>query len=87
MNTEHGCAFGVHHAPFEVCHWRIGIVVRVFALQSVDLGFISHVELYQKTKKWYSQLPCLAFNTKGILLENKPASLLVSLGKTLNGML
>ena len=37
-----------------------GVVVRASALQSVDLGFISFVESYQKTlknsihfKKWY----------------------------------
>ena len=33
---------------------RDGVVVRASASQSVDLGFISLVESYQKTlKKWY----------------------------------
>ena len=62
-------------------------MVRVSASQSVDLGFISQVESYQKTLQngihsfpaW--RLACMAS------VENKPANLLVvSLGKTLNGM-
>ena len=48
--------------------WRNAVVVSAFALQSVDLEFISQVESYQKTfKKWYSQLPCLALSTIGIV--------------------
>ena len=42
---------------------RDGVVVRASASQSVDLGFISLDESYQKTKKWFSQLPCLALIT------------------------
>ena len=36
-------------------------------------------------KNWYSQLPCLALSIKRDIVENKPASLLVSLDKALNG--
>ena len=63
-----------------------GVVVRAFASQSVDLGFIPLVESYQKTLKngirsfpaWRSAL--------WDSVENKPASsLVVSLGKALNG--
>ena len=37
-----------------------GVVVKVFASQSVDLGFNHLDKSYQKTlKKWYSQLSCL----------------------------
>ena len=64
-----------------------GIVVRVYAAQSVDLRFISQVESYQKTSKngIYSFLAWRSANRDS--MENKPASLLVvSLGKTLNGM-
>ena len=62
------------------------MVAGASALQLVDLGFNSLVESYQKTEKngihsfpaWRS-----AF---GEVVENKPASsLVVSLGKTLNG--
>ena len=61
-------------------------MVRAFALQSVDLGFIPLVESYQKTlingiysfPAWRSHLE--------EVVENKPTSLLVvSLGKALNG--
>ena len=37
-----------------------GVVVRASESQSVDLGLISLVDSYQKTLKWYLQLPCLA---------------------------
>ena len=66
---------------------RDGVVVRASASQSVDLGFIPLVESYQKTLKngihsfpaWRSAL--------WEVVENKPASsLVVSLGKALNGM-
>ena len=56
-------------------------MVRASASQSVDLGFIPHVESYQKTLKngIYRHL--------GEVVEYKPASsLVVSLGKALNGM-
>ena len=63
-----------------------GIVVKASTLQLVDLGFIFKVKSYQKTLKdgihsfpaWHSA------NRDSV--ENKPASLLVSLGKTLNRM-
>ena len=66
---------------------RDGVVVRVSASQSIDLGLIPEVESYQMTLKnsicsfsdWHSAL-------KRDSVENKPASLLVvSLGKALNG--
>ena len=55
-----------------------GVVVRAFASQSVDLGFISEVESYQTTLKndidsfpaWRSE------NRDGV--ENKPACLFVA---------
>ena len=40
--------FGVF---IKMYNWRDGVVVRASALQSVDLGFISLVESYQKTLK------------------------------------
>ena len=49
------------------------------------MGFISLVESYQKSKKWYLQLPAWCPANRGSV-ENKPASLLVvSFGKALNG--
>ena len=72
--------------PTQTADWRDGVVVRASASSSVDLGFIPYVESYQKTLKndihsfpvWRS-----AYRDS---VENKPASLLVSLGKALNGM-
>ena len=70
-------------------NWRDGVVVRASASQSVNLGFIPLVESYQKTLKngihsfpaWRS-----AYNRDSV--KNKPASsLVVSLGKALNGTL
>ena len=63
-------------------------MVRASASQSVDLGFISQVESYQKTLK---QMVFTAFllGAEHIRdrVENKPASFLdVSLGKALNGI-
>ena len=67
---------------------RDGVVLRAFALHSVNMGFIPLVESHQKTSKngihyfiaWRSA-------QKRESVENKPASLLVvSLDKTLNGM-
>ena len=67
---------------------RDGIVVKASASQSVDLGFISLVESYQKTlKNSIHSFPawCSARHL-GEVVENKPASsLVVSLGKALNG--
>ena len=63
-------------------------MVRASALQSVDLGFISLVESYQKTlKKMVFTASLLGAQHIRDSVENKPASLLVvSLGKALNGM-
>ena len=64
-----------------------GVVVRASASQSVDLVFISQVESYQKTIKngIYSFPAWRSANWDSV--EKKPARLLVvSLGKTLNGM-
>ena len=62
-------------------------MVRASASRSVELGFISQVELYQKTfKNDIHSFPAWRSANKDSV-ENKPASLLViSLGKTLNGM-
>ena len=59
-------------------------MVRVSASQSVDLGFNPLVESYQKTLKMVSSL--LGALHLGEVVENKPSSsLVVSLGKALNG--
>ena len=62
-------------------------MVRASAPQSVDLGFISLVESYQKTlKNGIHSFPAWR-SAQRDSVENKPASLLVvSLGKALNGM-
>ena len=62
-------------------------MLRASALQSVDLGFISQVESLQKTlKNGIHSFPAWRSANRDSV-ENKPASLLVvSLGKTLNGM-
>ena len=66
---------------------RDGVVVRASASQSVDLGFIPLVESYQKTlKNGIYSFPVGARHLWEVV-ENKPASsLVVSLGKALNGM-
>ena len=62
-------------------------MVRASASQSVDLRFIFQVELCQKTLKNGIHSFCAWFSAHRDSVENKPASLLVvSLGKTLNGM-
>ena len=62
------------------------VMVKASASQSVDLGFISQVESYQKTlKNAIHSFPAWRSANRNSV-ENKPASLLVSLGKTLNGM-
>ena len=72
-----------HH----VANWGDGAVVRASASQSVDLGFISLVESYQKTLKNGTTASLLGAQHLRDSVENKPASLLVvSLGKALNGM-
>ena len=67
---------------------RDGVVVGASALQSVDLWFISLVESYQKTlKNGIHSFPNKR-SAFGEVVENKPASsLVVSLGKALNGRL
>ena len=63
-----------------------GVVVRASASQSVDLGFIPLVESYQKTLKMVFPASLLGAQYLVEVVENKPASsLVVSLGKTLNG--
>ena len=61
---------------------------RASALQSVDLGFISQVESYQKTlKNGIHSFPAWCSAQKRDSVKNKPASSLVeSLGKALNGI-
>ena len=63
-------------------------MVRAFASQLVDLGFISQVESYQKTlRNGVHRLTAslLATHQNRDSVENKPASLLfVSLGEALN---
>ena len=59
---------------------------RALALQSVDLGFIPQVESYQKTlKNGIRSFPAWRSSFKREVVKNKPASLLVSLGKAFNG--
>ena len=66
-------------------HRRDGVVVRVSASQSADLGFIPLVESYQKTLKMVSIASLLGAQHLWEVVENKPASsLVVSLGKALN---
>ena len=64
------------------------VVVRASTSQSVDLGFISQVESYQKTlKKMVFTAFLLGAQHNRDSVENKPTRLLVvSLGKALNGM-
>ena len=66
---------------------RDGVVVRASASQSVDLGFNPLVRSYQKTfKKMVSIVSLLGAWHFGEVVENKLASsLVVSLGKALNG--
>ena len=66
---------------------RDGVVVRASASWSVDLGFIPFVESYQKTLKTVSTAFLLGARHLGGVVENKPASSLVSLGKAPNGTL
>ena len=62
-------------------------MVRASASQSVAPGFISLVELYQKTLKMVFTASLLGALQNRDSVENKPASLLVvSLSKALNGM-
>ena len=55
------------------------------ASQSLDLGFIPQVVSYQKTKSGIDSFPAWRSAHRDSV-ENKPASLLVSLGKAFNRM-
>ena len=69
-----------------LCNRRDGVVVKASASQSVDLAFIPLVESYQKTLKMEFIASLLGARHLWVVVENKPASLLVvSLGKALNG--
>ena len=62
---------------------RDGVVVRASASQSVDLEFISQVKSYQK---WYSELPCSALSTTGIVWRtSRQACLLCPWARHLTG--
>ena len=66
---------------------RDGVEVRASALQSVDLRFISQVKSYQKTLKNGTHSFPVWRSANRDSVENRSVSLLVvSLGKTLNGM-
>ena len=59
-------------------HYRCdGVVVRASASQSVDQGFISQLESYQKTLKMVFTASLLGAQQNKDRVENKPASLLV----------
>ena len=63
------------------------VVIRATGSQSVDRGFISLVESYQKTLKMVCTDSLLGAQHKKGIVEIKPESLLVvSLSKILNGM-
>ena len=51
---------------------RDGVVVGVFASQSIDLGFIPLVESYQKTLKMASAASLLGARHLWEVVENKP---------------
>ena len=68
-------------------NWRDGVAIRASASQSVDLGFISQVESFQKALKNGIHSFLLGIQHKRDSVENKLASLLVvSQGKLPNGM-
>ena len=62
------------------------LVVRASTLQSVDLGSISQVQFPKDFKKMVFTASLLGAQQNVDSVENKPASMLVSLGNTLNGM-
>ena len=62
-------------------------MVRALDLQLVDLGFILEVESYQKTLKMIFTASLFGTQHNRDSVDNKPASsLVVSLGRKLNGM-
>ena len=69
-----------------IMHQSDGVVVRTSASQSVDLGINHPVKSYQKTLKMVFTASLISAWLLGKVVENKPeSSLVVSLGKTLNG--
>ena len=76
------------NAVMERANRRDDVVIKASASQSVNLGFISQVESYQKRlQKTVFTASLLGAHQKRDGVENKPTSLLgVSLGKTLNEM-
>ena len=58
-----------HHHPVYRCD---GVVIRASALQSVDLGFISQVESYQKTLK--NGIHSFPAQQNRDSVENKPST-------------
>ena len=70
-------------------HRRDGVVVRASASQSVDVGFISPSRVIPKNfKKCFSQLPCLALCTIGIVWRtSRQGCLLCLLARHLTGCL
>ena len=63
-------------------HYSTGamVVVRASALHSVDPGFIFPSRIIPKNfKKWYSQIPCLAFRTKGTVRRTSQRACLLCL--------
>ena len=73
---------------FSFYYRRDGVVVRAFALQSIDTRFISFVESYHKALKIVFAASLLGAQHKRESVESKPSAslLVVSLDKTLNGM-
>ena len=71
----------------DVTDRRDGVMVRASALQSVDLGFVFQLGHAKRLQKMVFTAFLLGAQHNRDSVENKPASLLVvSLGKTLNGM-
>ena len=66
-----------------MCNRRDGVVVIASVSQLV---FVPLVESYQKTLKMLFTASVLGARLLEEVVENKPASSLVSLGKALNGM-
>ena len=46
---------------------RDGVPVRISVLQSLDLDLFPKWSHTNRLWKWYTQLPCLALSTKGIV--------------------
>ena len=64
-----------------------GVVVRVSALQSVDVRFTAHVESYQKTlENGIHSFRAYSRHIKNVVESKPESSLVVFLGKALDGM-